>query len=64
MMLRVEQRTDTEAGAVGRDAADPDDRRAPEHREADVVDHLARAQLEDADACGRPRPRPRPLRYG
>src|SRR6266567_3754249 len=39
----VEQRADAEAGAVGRDAADPDDRRAAEHAEADVVDHLPRA---------------------
>ena len=45
----VEQAADTEAGAVGRDAADELDGRLPGRADADVVDHLARAQLEGAD---------------
>src|SRR4051794_12655908 len=48
--LDVEQRSDAEARPVGGDPADEGDRRPPEDAEPDVVDHLARADLEHTDA--------------
>src|SRR5664279_3790934 len=48
--LGVEQGPDPEARAIGGDPADAGNGRAAEHAEADIVDHLARAQLEHADS--------------
>src|SRR5204862_1071941 len=48
--LDVEQAADTETRMVGRHAADEAHRRAPGDTDADVVHHLARADLEAPDA--------------